>query len=78
MKSAPHVVLVDDDRIYHFATQKMLTRLHPDVQITWFQDGEQALAYFTEHLGANGALPDVVIVDVNMPYMDGWQFVSAM
>ncbi len=71
------VALVDDDRIYQFTTERMLQRLGDEIGFCWFKDGEEALRYLEEHAHAADALPDVLIVDINMPFMDGWQFLDA-
>ncbi|RPI69450.1 MAG: response regulator [Ignavibacteriae bacterium] len=71
------VALVDDDRIYQFTTERMLQRLGVEIGFLWFKDGEEALGYIEEHREQPDELPDVLIVDINMPYMDGWQFLDA-
>lgn len=71
------VALVDDDRIYQFTTERMLQRLGVEIGFLWFKDGEEALAYIEDHREKADELPDVLIVDINMPYMDGWQFLDA-
>ena len=72
------VALVDDDRIYQFTTERILQRLDVDVRFLWFKDGEEAIAYMREHATEEEFLPDILIVDINMPYLDGWQFLDAL
>jgi len=71
------VALVDDDRIYQFTTERLLKKLISDIDFIWFKDGEEALAYIGLHRDHAELLPDILIVDINMPYMDGWQFLDA-
>lgn len=71
------VALVDDDRIYQFTTERMLQRLDVDINFLWFKDGEEALNYVTDHKDQADKLPDILIVDINMPFLDGWQFLDA-
>jgi two-component system, chemotaxis family, chemotaxis protein CheY len=71
------VALVDDDRIYQFTTERLLQRLDVHVQFLWFRDGEEALGYLTAHANDAERLPDILIVDINMPFLDGWQFLDA-
>lgn len=71
------VALVDDDRIYQFTTERLLQRLGIDIDFLWFKDGEEALVYIKTHKLDADALPDILIVDINMPFMDGWQFLDA-
>lgn len=77
MKERPlHVALVDDDRVYQFTTERMLKRLDEHVHFQWFKDGEEAIVFINEHATDPNVLPDVLILDINMPYMDGWQFLD--
>lgn len=74
---APRVCLVDDDRIFQFTLEKMLHHIRPDVSVVGFSDGEGAFTFLKEHQEEAQLLPDVLLLDLNMPYMDGWQFLDA-
>jgi CheY-like chemotaxis protein len=41
-----------------------------------FYDGEEALSYFREKQATTEMLPGLILLDINMPYMDGWQFLD--
>jgi len=71
-----HVALVDDDRVYQFTIEKMLKRLDQRVRFQWFKDGEEAIVFINKHAFDPDQLPDILILDINMPYMDGWQFLD--
>jgi len=43
-----------------------------------FYDGAEALEYFTANRSNASLLPDLVLLDINMPYLDGWQFLDEM
>lgn len=77
MTNRIRVALVDDDRIYQFTTERLLQKLGVDIDFLWFKDGEEALHYISLHREREDMLPDILIVDINMPYMDGWQFLDA-
>ncbi|GLB49462.1 response regulator [Neptunitalea lumnitzerae] len=74
--SANTICIIDDDKIYQSLTKKILLKLVPDIQILQFLDGSDALEYFKECLASKENLPSVVLLDINMPYMDGWDFLS--
>lgn len=63
----PAVMLVDDDDQLRSAMAKLLEREGYDVDAC--HDGIQAL----EHL-RDGVMPDVILLDLRMPKMDGWEF----
>lgn len=73
-----NICLIDDDRIYQFTARKMLesTRLTKDIKS--FYDGSEAIAYFRDENNKDSdALPDVIFLDINMPVMNGWEFLEA-
>jgi two-component system chemotaxis response regulator CheY len=65
------VLIIDDSR----AIRVMLGRLHPDLApvVALAADGREAL----DHLEQCGSdLPDLILVDWNMPVMDGYSFLK--
>lgn len=74
MNKLNRVCIVDDDELFQFVMRQHFERLELAVHIDKFTDGEQALNYIKNHINAEDELPDLILLDVNMPYMDGWQF----
>jgi two-component system, chemotaxis family, chemotaxis protein CheY len=70
------VALVDDDKIYQFTTERMLRRLDETITLLWFKNGKEAIDYLAEHHSNSAELPGVVILDINMPLMNGWEFLD--
>ncbi len=72
------VCVIDDDAIYQFTAHRILTSTGLTKQVRSFHDGSEALAYFNEAGNRTiEALPDMVLLDINMPIMDGWAFLNA-
>lgn len=67
--------IIDDDPIYVFGTKRLLQRSEIVTDISTFSNGDEAIKHFMEH-GCNN-LPHVILLDINMPVMDGWQFLDA-
>lgn len=74
MNKVKHVCIVDDDELFQFVMRQHFERLELVEHIHKFTDGEQALNYIRSHLHTPDDLPDLILLDVNMPFMDGWQF----
>lgn len=70
------VCVVDDDDIYRFLLKKELNQTHLVDKTTVFTDGKKALEFFIENKDSIDKLPDVIFLDINMPIMNGWQFLD--
>jgi CheY-like chemotaxis protein len=70
------VFLIDDDPITNFIHTKIINADLPYTVIA-FTDAEKALEEIKRRqaLGAD-SIPDLILLDVNMPNMDGWEFLD--
>ncbi|QEH41063.1 response regulator [Chitinophaga sp. XS-30] len=74
-KSNKVVYVIDDDEIFHFIVKKMFGLEGWDVVVSSFLSAEEAI----ENLGSFAAqnLPCLIILDMNMQRMNGWDFIEA-
>ena len=74
--SKPRVLLIDDDQVYLFAATKTIeaTGLAGSVEVC--TNGLDAIDYLNRIINSSGKLPDVIFIDINMPVMDGWEFLE--
>lgn len=70
------IALVDDDTTYRFITKKILSKQEKVESINTFINGLEALNYLKENANKDTALPDILFLDLFMPIMDGWQFLT--
>jgi CheY-like chemotaxis protein len=64
--------IIDDDQIFVFGTKKLMTSINFCEEIQIYNNGLEALTAFK-----NGdKIPEVIFLDLNMPVMDGWQFLE--
>lgn len=69
-------IIVDDDEIVTFLQRKLVAKCELDPDPYSFKDAQKALE-FIEH----EAEPDVsylIMLDINMPKMDGWEFLERL
>lgn len=70
------VYLIDDDDIYVFLTKKTILKVLEDVDVEVFSDGLKAITHLKNIQHQPELLPDVIFLDLNMPVMDGWEFLA--
>lgn len=67
--------VIDDDKIYHFLLKNLFKQNNIDVNPIFFSNGQDAIESIKQNKDT-GNLPDLILLDVNMPIMDGWQFLE--
>ncbi len=72
-----NVLLVDDDSIYQFIARKTLEATGLAAKINVCSNGEEAYRFLEDNQENVNELPDVILLDVNMPVMNGWEFLHA-
>ena len=76
MKAIKNIGLVDDDEVYVFLTKKVIESTNLIDLIKVFKNGLQALNYLKENFDKPDSLPEIILLDLSMPVMDGWQFLE--
>ncbi|WP_276166826.1 response regulator [Zobellia alginiliquefaciens] len=76
MKNPFHLCIVDDDDIYRFTIIQSAKFLKIEHKTSVFPNGEEALTFITENQNNADALPHLILLDIDMPIMDGFQFLK--
>ena len=71
-----NVFVVDDDKVQHFIIKKLLEKNNIQSNTSFFENGQDALSDIQSKLNQNENLPDLILLDINMPILDGWQFLE--
>jgi response regulator of citrate/malate metabolism len=70
------LIIIDDDPLYHFISQKMVKKHGGFEEPQCFFDGNMALSYLEQHKFDNDNLPDLIFLDLHMSLMSGWEFLD--
>ncbi len=76
MKKIDIACIIDDDPIFVFGVKKIMELIGFCNNLLIFKNGEEALNNLKAIISANEVLPDVILLDLNMPILDGWQFLE--
>ncbi|RTE52090.1 response regulator [Arenibacter aquaticus] len=71
------VLLVDDDGTTNMLNRLFLKKLIPDLEIDTVMDGHRALDFIEANIDDIEKGSFLVILDIEMPIMNGWQFLEA-
>ena len=69
----PMVYFIDDDPLSNKFNTMLIRKIHPDVKIVTFVNAEEALMQLRD---AAAPKPEVIFLDLNMPVMNGWDFMD--
>lgn len=73
------VCIIDDDKLYVSLITMLIKQNHLAGEIIVFPNGQEALDYFTSNIdNDNEILPQIILLDLNMPIMNGWEFLESI
>lgn len=69
-----HILLVEDDSITTYLHERLIKKVYPELKLVVRANGREALHYMQSCLDQKKPLPGIVLLDLNMPVMDGYEF----
>ncbi|MCP9198694.1 response regulator [Gramella sp. GC03-9] len=68
------IAVIDDDEVYKTIIKKFIERSQAFGEAYFYTRPQDALDNFV----SKAVLPRVILLDINMPLMDGWQFLRSL
>ena len=78
MNKLKKILILDDDEISTYLTKKIAEKSNLVEESQIFHLSEEALSNLRTAILNQTVLPDLIVLDINMPVLDGWDFVNEL
>ena|SRR3989337_652097 len=78
MNKVVNILLVEDDNLDVIDVKRTLDKMNIFNNMMVAKNGEEALQILTDKDGMLNAKPDIALIDINMPKMNGLEFLSTV
>ena len=76
MEKFESILIIDDDQINTFVFSKVISVTGVAEKTESATCGRSGLGFLKERIAAGENLPEIIFLDINMPVMDGWEFLE--
>lgn len=71
------MLVIDDDDINIFIIKKVIEKTGYEVDMISKSNGQLAIDYLSNIINNAEIFPHIILVDINMPILNGWEFLEA-
>lgn len=71
------VYIVDDDDVYAYAVRRLISIQKLCNHVEVFKNGKEAITFFKSASFETDDTSNIILLDVRMPEMNGWEFIEA-
>jgi CheY-like chemotaxis protein len=72
-----NLLVIDDDDINIFIIKKIVAKTGYDVEMVSKNNGQLAIEYLETLGNQPEKFPNLMLIDINMPVLNGWEFLEA-
>ena len=69
-------IVVDDDVVNNLICRKIINHVFPKADVQTFVNPETALIYIKSIYTDSNGKPTILLLDINMPILSGWDFLE--
>ncbi|HIC32573.1 MAG TPA: response regulator [Flavobacteriaceae bacterium] len=74
-----NTAIIDDNLVFRKMTKILLKQTGiQEENILLFSNGKEMYDFMQKHTNNTDLLPQIIFLDLNMPIMDGWDFLIAL
>lgn len=70
------IAVIDNDELDRYIYKKIVLLTCPNYRFIDFANGLDALHYIKVNAEIAGNLPDLMLLDIRMPFLNGWQYLE--
>lgn len=75
-KKINYILLIDDDEVFNFLNEVVIRQVDCVENVVAVQSGEEGLKVLQELKAEGATYPELIFLDINMPVMNGWEFID--
>ena len=71
-----HQIVIDDNPIDRFVEERIVLNLQYAKEVLSQDGARSAMEYLTENQNSLDKIPSIILLDINMPEIDGFEFLD--